>query len=348
MKKIKLSKYDWLKFGKKAGWIFSYAQSVAINGHIYKEGDEVIFNETKYLIMGVEKLSSGNNKISLMDNNMNEKSFEIDTFGFPVGKTAQDFLGIHRKTVISPRFQIPFTEGETKTNHLGKYVILGISDDEKNIHVKYIDGNAAGEEKTHKISDQELILHNMKVREDQKSNLKELNLGEGANKSFTLGYLAANGQIIIMLNEEHVDGFSEVYKRITGDDLAPHYKKDFYTREDGPDYFRIIFPTPPENILNIFALKEDEIVPIPDRSIDSGRYQFNSRNYIMNLFKMGFILGNNKDRINKIKQGVSDQESFEKGFNYNHQENQKKVASIKKLSYFLNNYVPPFNIEKGD
>lgn len=217
------------------------------------------------------------------------------------------------------KWNITFVVGEIYQNYLGCYCVVSIHDDAKMMDIEYRSGERIGQKQTLEIAGQAKVIHNARIRELQSMKMREINL-HGANESFTLGYLAHHGVICIRVKECRQKWFEDTYKRLTGLVAPePNVEGNWYTvspdtTEGSWDYFHVIFPAPDDCFKGLMVFSGD-----PDRQIMWDQWgvnsKYNDRNYVQNLFSLGFRLGKQHDVAGIRAKLAEDIANFDKGYN---------------------------------
>jgi len=234
-----------------------------------------------------------------------------------------------------PKFDVEFIVGEQYFNYAGVFKVLALDEEKKTIDIEYL----AMYRQNPKLSigtvcrgmdaqQQAYFMFHKIVSDLAKDRVTNMHLGCGKNEAFTLGYLSEVGKIFVCLPnvQEEIEKFSEVYHRITGDDIEPYMHKFVYLRggqggdKYGRPYHRVCFPIPDDVVLSKMVLEDHGIIPIV---ASSNQLQFNSRNFVFNLFRIGFKLGSNVFHQDTIRNNVEDKNSFDKGVEFAREQNQQ-------------------------
>ena len=303
-KTLTLTRSDWLSIGRKAGWTrvitaasgdasSSTGPVIRIDGKDYKEEDLVTLDGRPFQIMDIRQRSDGTWEAEVFDNDGNTRTVQNDPKSV---------------TVNIGKESVTFHEGGAGTNYFGEYSILALNEVERTMDVVFTDGTR----KTFSIPTQAQITLNEASRMRQQMGVRKLNL-KSPDESFTLGFLAANGVVQVMIGHENADGFATWYKKVTGDDFQQHLNNQAWIRyNENTDYLRVAFPMPDQAALSHMSLVDGQVVPIYTSKEVAA---FNSHNFIRNLFMVGFRIGRNNDQssVARIRKNVADKDSFDKG-----------------------------------
>jgi len=280
---INISKFDFLKIGFSTGWIEKYSTSegiIEIDGKFYKDENGTTV-----------EVENPNKKIE-------EKKLPKN---ITVSVLNRDYV---------------FQEGKVYSDAAGHYEVENINGNK--LDVVYIDGSFNGEHRTYDTIGRAVIIDNESKREDARNKMRTINLNK-PNQYFTLGFLAKNGRIWVEIPERHVPEFERIYKEFTGEDPKQYLKinngKGGYAilkEEDRkrPMELRIAFPVVHSEILDKMDFgKNINIIT------DGERMEINNSDYLKNLFKFGFTIGNNSKNIEKIRSKIhpDNVEYFDKG-----------------------------------
>lgn len=214
-----------------------------------------------------------------------------------------------------PKWNIVFEEGVQRTNRLGNYKVLSIHGNI--MDVVYLDGHRKNTVQTLEIAGQAKVIHNEKVRELQALKMSDLNL-QGGDEAFTLGYLTNHSMIFVRVKECRQPWFTETYHKLTGVQTpTPNVEGHYYTVSPDDvtgswDYWHVMFPAPIDAIKAHMVFSGD-----PERQVywdQWGEYsKYNDRNYVLNLFRLGFRLGKEHDP-DLVRSKVEDKDGFDNGF----------------------------------
>ena len=283
---INISKLDFIKIGFSTGWIKKYSQGdiVEIDGRFYRDvnGQTVEIDDPNKKI---EEKQPKRITISILD---------------------KDYI---------------FEEGQIYSDAAGNYKVQNIIDGNK-LDVVYLNGSFVGESRVYDAQSRAMIIDKKLQREDAKNKMRTINLNK-PNQYFTLGFLAKNGRIWVEIPKRHVPEFEKMYRNFTGEDPSQYLKINnkvggyaILKEEDRlrPMELRLAFPPVHAEILN--NMDFGKTVNIIE---DGGRLQINNSDYLKNLFKHGFTIGDNSKNIEKIKSKVPDDqiEYFNKGIALN-------------------------------
>ena len=193
-----------------------------------------------------------------------------------------------------------FKVGEMYKNRKGNYRVIGIDVPQNLIKVKYVGGEFDGEEQTLDAFGQYKVIRNTALEEDRRLGINSINFNNDKGNYFTIGFLASHGTITIQTTDEKELETRKIYQGLTGQvlqdnqlEVVPHINPttgafNKYTHE-----FRIYFK-PPSSLL---TLPSD----IDIRDINKNLHSINNNNYIWNLLKIGFLVGNNSGNIDRIR-----------------------------------------------
>jgi len=319
--KVGLNRFDWLKIGFSQNWLRKKAaKSAVINGKLFEAGN-IYYDEKRQLDYILEDI-------------LKEDDFRYALKAtYDTGEEGTITIDLPKKKVLDQRTSLVFEEGDIKENRKGAYKILKIHDDEKYMDVEYVGGEHDGSRQTLDIPSQAKVIYNEQVRENEKYNLKPINFVQ-PNEYFTLGYLARNGQILVNINTNLTLDFEKIYQELTKDNARQYLGNGYSTREPfrGGDWYKILFPSPSPEVLNNFNFSKDIDANIMD---DKGGMQINNRNYIMNLFRMGFHIGRNNNNINDIVSRIENEDNkqdFMAGTTF---QGSQRLASIFDLSNLI-------------
>lgn len=183
------------------------------------------------------------------------------------------------------------------------------------IVIEYLDGMYAGKTFQKNVNGLKEEVDRANKKKDISNKSKFINFRGDSGEAFTLGYLAAYGSIVARIAPNHLDSFKKEYNQLTGDNADNYLKEKRFLHvrtDDYPlDYFRIVFQASPE-LSQKLALHENTIVPL---SYGDNNFQFNSRKFIFSLFRIGFRLGRNNNRVNEIAANIGKEQrkSFYEG-----------------------------------
>jgi hypothetical protein len=276
--KIVISKSQWTKIGKMAGWIkMSVGEIEEIDGKYYNENLEEVPNPN--VDRSIEIIVKGE-KIILKEG-QNYKNF----FGNYLLKSI-DNVNDPQNAKITVEYLDGQFKGETK------------------VYPAKSQAEALYSEKKRSINE---------LEERTGINIIEFNL---PNEFFTLGYLTKHSKIIVEVPKDLAERFELKYKELTGDDAKnPANSGSYYIapKDENRWYIkgRLIFDL---NTNIVSKLKFPDTVNIINKG---GRIEINNNNYIYNLFQNGFKLGRNEANYNAISSGLSEtnKASFDQGFN---------------------------------
>jgi len=288
--RIKISKQTWLQIAKKAGW----------------------FRKIKIAQTGTEEMIEIEGKYYVERNGNIE---EVESPNTPMTPSQP------KSVTVSTRWgNIIFTEGKIEENYYGKYHIVSINEAHKTITVEYIDvkntGVLMGEQKTYPIQSQAEAIIKEKMRREREMRYSTINFG--SKEFFTVGFLAKYGRIRVEVPRTLKNKFDEMYKRFTGqnpEDFLEHgYAADLNPETKGNSWeFRITFPNPGPELLNRMNFSN-----CPPIASSANKLEVNYSNYIMNLFRLGFTMGNNANNLQTILSAINGDEernSFIEGTN---------------------------------
>ena len=204
--------------------------------------------------------------------------------------------------------------GMAYSNFLGEYVVKNM-DAYGKMTVSYTSGAKQGQTQVLDAAGQAKVIYNQKMRLAQEMRMKEINL-KGQNESFTLGFLAQHSFVFVRVKEAKQQWFETTYKKLTGTQpSSPNIEGNYYTLspdsvEGSGDYFHIGFPTPDDSIKGLLAFGNEDAIHW-DTLGDVSKY--NSMNYVLNLFKLGFRMGK-KHEVDMIRNSLTHKDDFDKGF----------------------------------
>jgi len=250
-----------------------------------------IFNLRKYIL---NRLAQDAQEIIEIDG---KKYHEID------GQLVE--IPLHPpKTITFYQFDPPvsFTEGQIYSDFLGHYKLNKISEDDKYFDIVYIDGDKMGQKRQYESLSRAIIIHREQKRQDQINRMKTLGFS-GNKEYFTLGYLAAKGIIIAQVPYSQAKWFEDMYHRLTGDNAQTYLNINALYRieKDESKYsleLRIKFPEPEDQYLSQMQLKYINI------NKTAHGLEINNNDFIKNLFKMGFKIGNNTNNLANIRNHI--------------------------------------------
>ena len=287
--KIKLSKSQWHKIGKLAGWIKTAYEGeiIEIDGEKYKEanGDLVEITED------IPK--------SITSNQPNQpKSIKFNIKGE----------------------EVVLTEGKTYRNYFGSYILNSINDTEpKTITVIYLDGQNKDSIQTYPAKSQaEAIKSEEKraIRQEETATGIEITKFSTNAEFYTLGYLAKHSRILVEVPKNLTEKFERQYNALTGDTATSHIQDNSYyiaPKEENRWYIkgRLTFPVIEEAVNKLSFPSDVNIIHKGDN------VEINNNNYIFNLFRNGFKLGENSGNYGIISRGLSGEakQAFDQGFN---------------------------------
>ena len=208
---------------------------------------------------------------------------------------------------------ITIEHGEIYANAFGEYKVIDIKADQ--MTVLYVSGVKKDNTQILNPAGQAKIIYNQKMRMAQEMKMREINL-KGQNESFTLGFLAQYAFIFVRVKESNQQWFETTYKRLTGIEASkPNVDGNYYTIspdsvEGRGDYFHVGFPTPDDSIKGFLSFGREEAMHW-DVFGDVSKY--NSMNYVLNLFKLGFRMGK-KHESDMIRNTLTHQDEFDKGY----------------------------------
>jgi hypothetical protein len=202
-------------------------------------------------------------------------------------------------------YDIVFTEGEKYENYYGTFEVLSINDD-GTMGVKYIDvcHDPVQLDKvyTYKMVDQAKSMHKINLGKDRENRMKSLEFS-GSDEHFTLGYLASKGLITIEVPISQVQTFAKKFESLTGEDIDQYKGHGYFVIENENNRWapkcRIIFAADPVVVSRFKFPNGVEVM-----SDSKGDFVINNNNFVFNLLKMGFSIGNNKRNIIKILNSI--------------------------------------------
>lgn len=283
------------------------ASGYEYQGEIWKEGKYFSKDGEECIVDSVIKKENGDLVITYFGNDLINKTMELKA---PVSKKEPVNLPVKSgpEAGTFTAYGETFKEGGSSYNFNGEYVIEKIYPDGK-MTVLYTSGTKKGERQDLNCKTQAESHKNEKKRKIDEKTFKALNL-KGANESFTLGYLSQKGEIIVLTGSEDRERFERTYEEITKDKAMNHLNHGYLLRKsEGGSYLRVVFPSLPSEILNTMSFYGASQLPT---EYTSGM-QLNSHNYVMNLFRNGFLIGKNNHRTEEIRKHVDDQDAFDKG-----------------------------------
>lgn len=296
----------------KAIKIMSFAENAneyEFQGEIWKEGKSFEKDGEDCIVESVVKKENGDLIITYFGNDLTSKTMELKV---PVAKKESISPQISKQTEPEAgtytAYGETFKEGGSSYNFNGEYIIEKIFPDGK-MTVLYTSGKKKGERQNLNCKTQAESHKNEKARQKNEKTFKALNL-KGANESFTLGYLSQKGEIIVLAGPDEKERFEKAYAEITKDNAMSHLGHGYLLRKSkGGSYLRVVFPALPPEILNSMSFYGASQLPTEY----STGMQLNSHNYVMNLFRSGFLIGKNNHRTEEIRKHIDDQEAFDKG-----------------------------------
>lgn len=205
------------------------------------------------------------------------------------------------------------------SNSFGNYKVVAV--DGGKMTVEYLTGEKAGQQQNLDTAGQAKVIRNRHARELQEMKMRDINLN-GRNEAFTLGYLAQNAYCFVRVKESSRQWFEATYRKLTGADAPTpnvdgHYYSVISDDVDGQgNYFNIGFPTPPDCIKNTLSFGDESAIHWDSLGSSS---VYNSMNYVLNLFRLGFRIGKNHE-VDTTRVKVEDKDSFDKGFFYSGEE----------------------------
>ena len=263
--KFILSKNQWVKAGKKAGW-FKMAQGevVEMDGKWYNDKMEEVPNPT------------ASNPISSLP-----KSITVLGITFTEGEELENWFGSYQiLRLLDDKFmEVQYLSAfrpDVRPGEIKRYPILAQAETIRNA-MKQSELEIARATKLNKID-----------------NFTE------PNQFFTLGYIAAHGYISAEIGPKFHQRFPLTFKRITGESPDIYLGKGYQLSDNGNRWsytLRIRFDPPPPNVGEKLKLPENRIVRETGVEINDGAF-------IWGLFKMGFRPGKNNARFSIILSNV--------------------------------------------
>lgn len=212
-------------------------------------------------------------------------------------------------------WKIVFQVGIESHNLNGNYRVLSVNGDK--MDVLYLDGRKNGIIQTLDIAGQIKHLRNEHAREESALRMSTLPFITD-DESFTLGYLAQHAMIFIRVKSSRQQWFEETYRKLTGTQPPlPNIEGNYYTVssdevEGSWDYWHVMFPAPHDEVKPHLVFSGD-----PERHVfwdQWGQFsKYNDRNYVLNLFRMGFRMGKHHE-IDVIRSKVGKPDLFDEGF----------------------------------
>ena len=212
---------------------------------------------------------------------------------------------------------VTFQTGNTYRNFIGQFRVEDIEINENDLtaeplmlveYTDIIDSTGNPLSQILPIREQGRFIHNAIKRSEHQSEMSQVNFNS-PDFIATAGYLAQYGRIRIECPRCMHEQFEAIYKHITGDDATNHFNHGYAIVKDetkGSSFeLRISFVTPSEDI-NLFNLA---IVATPNRM------EINYVDFVCQLFRLGFTIGENIDNMDKIFDNLSEaqQEYFYRG-----------------------------------
>ena len=214
------------------------------------------------------------------------------------------------------RYDVDIEEGSHFANAFGDYRVVAINPKTKIMSVLYLNGVKEGCYQELDMIGQAKVIHNQMVREEAALRMSKLNL-QNKNEAFTLGFLSLKCFVCVRVKEANRIWFDTTYKKLTGiSSPTPNIEGNYYTVspdhvEGCGDYLHVGFETPPDYIKPILSFGDNERSPLWDSFGTLTKY--NSSNYVLNLFGLGFRLGKDHE-VDMIRNNVEDKEAFDKGY----------------------------------
>lgn len=194
---------------------------------------------------------------------------------------------------------VTLTEGSTEANYFGTYLVLGFSDDEEEMTVRYLTADhmvKVGEEKTYPVKAQAETISKSRRREraalkSAKKKVKAVDFSGDAD-SVTLAFIKQHGRISAEVPPHRVEQFHARYSQVTGDTPENHLGSGYYPVKN-PDWWGdtlcVNLPVPKPEDANKLDLPDKGVSVYGDRLVIA------NNSYVWGLFYKGFHIGRNAD-----------------------------------------------------
>ena len=293
---------------------------IRIGSSRHNDSDVIVLSGKTYMVIS-HSSSHGYNSAVLMDEDGTEVAIQTTPCGKSIDEATERITGVRRRRSVSfDKFDgIKLEEGGLGKNLFGTYIIMEINEANR-MRIRYEEGLKRGLEQELDVAGQAEHMHKERLRELSKAGVKSMNLCGGSN-SFAMGYLAKHALLECGIQSDQTESIGAAYEQLSlGDKLNNHFDNGYWIRKtyNSWGWFKVTFSPPPAEVLELMSSFIAKHNPISGDGIWGGM-QINRKDFFFNLVGYGFRIGKSHD-VARIRSSVSDQDAFDKGFNYEIQE----------------------------